>query len=68
MSVYWFTVPIKGEETFAVEANSLEEALERVTKGEYVSEPEIRDVDWDFDWRPAKECLSNCVCSIEENE
>ena len=68
MSVYWFTVPIKGEETFAVEANSLEEALERVVKGEDVSEPEIVDTDWYFEWRSAEECLPDCVCSIEENE
>lgn len=68
MSVYWFTVPIKGKETFAVEANSLEEALEQVTQGNYLFQPEIQDVDWDFEWRSAEECLPDCVCSIEENE
>lgn len=67
MSIYWFAVPIKGEESFAVEANSLDEALEQVAKGNYVSEPELQDIDWDFGFRSAHEMLPDCVCSVEEN-
>lgn len=48
MKTYDFCVPVSGQELFSVEANSFEEALEKVYNGDFSSEPTLDDIDWDF--------------------
>lgn len=67
MSIYWFSVPIKGEEVFAVEANSEQEALEKAGNYEYHIDPELQDVEWDFGNRSVEESLCKCISAIEKD-
>lgn len=67
MSVYWFNVPIKGEEVFAVEASSEQEALEKASNYEYHIGPELQDVEWDFGSRSVEESLYKCISCIEKD-
>lgn len=46
--IYNFTVPVSGQECFAVIAESYEEAIEKINNGEYYEEPELHDIDWNF--------------------
>ena len=48
MKTYDFCVPVSGQEMFPVEANSWEEALEKVYKENYSIEPTLDDINWDF--------------------
>lgn len=47
LNLYEFSVPVRGTEEFSVMASSFEEAMEKVSRGEYFDEPVLEDVDWD---------------------
>lgn len=46
--IYNFNVPVSGRETFSVVASSYEEALEKLNKEEYETNPQLEDIEWDF--------------------
>lgn len=47
---YTFSVPVKGEEYTTVEAESLEEAIEKYKSGDFLCKPIIDDLDIDIGW------------------
>ena len=69
MKTYDFYIPVSGQEIFSVEANSWEEALEKVYKENYSQEPTLDDINWDFGLGryDIDEKLKSC-CIITENE
>ena len=48
MKEYNFCVPVSGQEFFSVEANSFEEALEKVYSEKYSAQPTLDDINWNF--------------------
>lgn len=71
MNTYDFCVPVSGQELFSVEANSFEEALEKVYKGDYSVEPTLYDVNWDFglgNYNTDEELKRSCVITEHTEE
>lgn len=67
-NIYNFTVPVSGLEHFSVEANSYEEALEKIHNSDYYTEPQLDDIDWDFGFRETEEELANCYVITKGEE
>lgn len=63
--IYNFTVPVQGEKHFSVIAESYEEALEKISNGDYHVEPSLENIDWDFGFRDSEEELPRCY-TLEE--
>lgn len=66
--IYNFDVPVSGRETFSVVASSYEEALEKINNEDYYVDPEIEDIDWDFENRSADEVLPQCYTTEDYEE
>ena len=67
--IYNFDVPVSGRETFSVIASNYEEALEKINKEEYETNPQLEDIEWDFGLgRDADEYLPKCftLSNLEE--
>ena len=67
--IYNFDVPVSGRETFSVIASNYEEALEKINKEEYETNPQLEDIEWDFGLgRDAGEYLPKCftLSNLEE--
>lgn len=66
--IYNFTVPVSGLEHFSVEANSYEEALEKIYNSDYYIEPDLDDIDWDFGFQDISETLCKCYIVTKGEE
>lgn len=66
--IYNFSVPVCGEEHFSVVASSYEEAVEKIHREDYYSEPKIDDIDWDFGFRSVDEELPKCYTISDYEE
>lgn len=66
--LYWFNVPVRGEETFAVEAENEDDAINQIIEGNYAKEPELQDIYWDFEHRDPDYYLRRCISAVEDAE
>ena len=65
--IYNFTVPVSGEESFSVVAESYEEALDKISSEDYFVEPSLENVEWDFGFGEVSEQLPRCY-TLEKYE
>lgn len=66
--LYWFNVPVRGEETFAVEAENEDDAINQISEGNYARESELQDIEWDFECRDPDWYLRKCISAVEDVE
>lgn len=64
--IFNFTVPVSGYEHFSVEADTYEEAVEKIYKEDYSVSPTLDDIDWDFGFREVGEELMKCYTVKEK--